>query len=193
MRIVEVMIDAAALEFSKFMRENRHELGIGFASGSIDFWEDPHRREHFGAMIIDVLAKCYALSNDRHVFMSDETKSSLALSKFKTGAYILFNLENIQNFQAFPLKKTCKNVSDWIEASLTEGSIEPSDFVHLSADGAANAVGSLSEFEASSRASHPNGIDFEVCYGHQNEHAGGKASGTLKFAEDPNPELGVIL
>ncbi len=36
-------------------------------------------------------------------------------------------------------------------------------------------------------------VEFNICYSHQNEHSGGFASGTMKFADKPNEELGAIL
>ena len=61
-----------------------------------------------------------------------------------------------------------------------------SDFSQLTADGASNAIGSMQEFEVLTRHGRPNDVDFAVCYAHQNERSGGKASGTVKFAEETN-------
>ncbi len=44
-----------------------------------------------------------------------------------------------------------------------------------------------------SRASCLNDVDFNVCLAHQNECSGGYASGTIKFAEPVNDELGGVL
>ena len=63
----------------------------------------------------------------------------------------------------------------------------------LSVDGASNAIGSLAEYEVLSRASCLNDVDFNVCLAHQNECSGGYASGTIKFAEPVNDELGGVL
>ena len=68
-----------------------------------------------------------------------------------------------------------------------------SDFNQVTADGAGNAVGSVLEFEAQSREERSNDIGVEVCISHQNERAGGYASGVLHFAEPVNEELGCIL
>ncbi|KAL7523829.1 hypothetical protein ACHAXR_000350 [Thalassiosira sp. AJA248-18] len=40
--------------------------------------------------------------------------------------------------------------------------IEASDFNQLTADGAANAIGSLVDYEALTRAERPNDVDFTV-------------------------------
>ena len=68
-----------------------------------------------------------------------------------------------------------------------------SDFNQVTADGAGNAVGSVLEFEARSREERSNDIGVEVCISHQNERAGGYASGVLQFVEPVNEELGCIL
>eukprot|EP00957_Ditylum_brightwellii_P166174 12650883-Ditylum_brightwellii.AAC.1 len=60
----------------------------------------------------------------------------------------------------------------------------------LLTDGAANAIGLLVDYETLTRAECPNDVDFTVCMAHQNERSGGYVSGTMKFALDPNPELG---
>ncbi len=62
------------------------------------------------------------------------------------------------------------------------------------ADGGSNAIGSIQEYDV---VSHSEGrqtsVEFNICYCHQNEHSGGYASGTMKFADKPNEELGAIL
>ncbi len=82
---------------------------------------------------------------------------------------------------------------DWIKSSCTESRIINSDFSQLSADGASNAIGSMQEFEILTRTGRSNDVDFAVCYAHQNERSGGKASGTVKFAEVINDKLGDVL
>ncbi len=68
-----------------------------------------------------------------------------------------------------------------------------SDFSQLTADGTSNAIGSMQEFEVLTRDGHPTSVDFAVCYAHQNERSGGKASGTVKFAEITNENLGDLV
>lgn len=68
-----------------------------------------------------------------------------------------------------------------------------SDFCQLVADGASNAIGSLVEHELQTRSTRESEVDFNVCMVHQNERSGGYASGTVKFALDPNPNLGAVL
>ena len=80
-----------------------------------------------------------------------------------------------------------------MKSSCTESRIINSDFSQLTADGASNAIGSMQEFKVLTRAGHSNDVDFAVCYAHQNERSGGKASGTVKFAEVINDDLGDVL
>ena len=61
---------------------------------------------------------------------------------------------------------------------------------YLAADGASNAIGSISEYKCLSCPMHPNDVEFHVCYAHQNEHSGGFASGTIEYAQPANEELG---
>ena len=80
-----------------------------------------------------------------------------------------------------------------MESSCAESGMMNSDFSQLTADGASNAIGSMQEFEVLTRHGRPNEVDFAVCYAHQNERSGGKASGTVKFAEETNNDLGDVL
>ena len=80
-----------------------------------------------------------------------------------------------------------------MESSCAESGMMNSDFSQLTADGASNAIGLMQEFEVLTRHGRPNEVDFAVCYAHQNERSGGKASGTVKFAEETNNDLGDVL
>ncbi len=97
------------------------------------------------------------------------------------------------NFERFQQPKTRAYVSDWMNDSFVAARVKHSDLHQLSADGAFNAIGSLAEYEVLSHASCPNDIDFNVCLAHQNECSGGYASGTIKFDEPVNDELGGVL
>ena len=68
-----------------------------------------------------------------------------------------------------------------------------SDFSQLTANSALNAIGSMQEFEVLTHHGRPNDVDFAVCYAHQNKRSGGKASGTVKFAEETNNDLGDVI
>ena len=111
----------------------------------------------------------------------------------RQGKSTLDHLELVLNFEHFQQPKTCANVSDWMNDSFVAAHVKHSDLHQLSADGASNAIGSLAEYEVLSRASHPNNVDFNVCLAHQNERSGGYTSGTIKFAEPVNDELGGVL
>jgi hypothetical protein len=67
------------------------------------------------------------------------------------------------------------------------------DFCHLTANGASHAIGSMQEFKVLTHAGPSNNVDFAVRYAQQNERSGGKASGTVKFSEATNNDLGVVL
>jgi hypothetical protein len=67
------------------------------------------------------------------------------------------------------------------------------DFSQLPANGASNAIGSMQEFKVLTHTGCSNYVDFAVCYAHQNERSGGKASGTVKFAEAANNNLEDVL
>jgi hypothetical protein len=68
-----------------------------------------------------------------------------------------------------------------------------SDFSQLTANGASNAIGSMQEFEVLTHDGCPTSVDFAICYAHQNERSGGKASGTVKFEEITHDNLGDLL
>jgi hypothetical protein len=68
-----------------------------------------------------------------------------------------------------------------------------SDFTQLTANSASNAIGSMQEFKVLTCDGRPTSVDFAVCYAHQNERSGSKASRTVKFAEITNDNLGDLL
>lgn len=63
----------------------------------------------------------------------------------------------------------------------------------MAADGASNAIGSVLELESRTRTVRSNDVDLGICIAHQNERAGGYASGTQEYADPVNLELGDIL
>jgi hypothetical protein len=81
-----------------------------------------------------------------------------------------------------------------MQDSCAESAIVPEDWGQLSADGGSNAIASIQEYEV---VSHSEGwqtsVEFNICYSHQNVRSGGYASGTMKFVDKPNKELGAIL
>jgi hypothetical protein len=77
-----------------------------------------------------------------------------------------------------------------MNSSCIELRIMNSDFSQLTANGASHDIDSMQEFEVLTRDGPPSSVDFPVCYAHQNERSGGKASGTVKFAEITNDNLG---
>ena len=60
-------------------------------------------------------------------------------------------------------------------------------------DGASNAIGSVLEIEVQTHQDLDNDDDLSICLAHQNERAGGYASGTHKHARLVNTCLGGIL
>lgn len=105
-RIVEVLIDYVALEISRIVKERRSVLGEAFASGSIDFWTDKHRRETYGAFVMDFLAPRYEISVGNgismNLFMSNETKNRLDPTTFISG---------VSRF--LPILRQCSILSDF--------------------------------------------------------------------------------
>lgn len=120
------------------------------------------------------------------------TQSLFVLHLFQSKSN-LDNLEFPANFERCDQQKTIVNVLDWMNKTVEHTSMLYSDYNQVAADGAGNAVGSILEFEAQSREVRSNDIEVEVCIAHQNERAGGYASGVLQFAEPVNDELGKIL
>ena len=55
------MLDYALTEYNQILKEQRNELGEGFACGSIDFYTDYFHRESFGAFVVDLLVEKYQL------------------------------------------------------------------------------------------------------------------------------------
>ena len=87
-------------------------LGPGFMSGSIDFWNDTHRREDYGVFCIYMLAEFYDMQNGLSLVMSRETKKSLKEELFLRNKPTLDTLEFPLNFERFTKSKTVDNVSD---------------------------------------------------------------------------------
>lgn len=107
------------------------------------------------------------------------------------------NLECLEfplNFEEFREVKTCVNVSQWLDDSSALAKIRKSDFFHLSADGASNAIGSVAELEVMQRSGRATAVDFNICFAHQTERSGGKASGMVKYKDGShNESLGIML
>ena len=76
---------------------------------------------------------------------------------------------------------------------MSESNIKDGDINQLSADGAANSIDAVSEYEALSRTHRSNNVSFTVCLAHQNKRSGGLASGTIEFADPKNAELGTVI
>ena len=76
-RITEVVMDLMAQEFSDILEERREELSESFLCGTTDMWTDSHRKEQFGALVINIIANKYRLNNGKELFMSKKTAKSL--------------------------------------------------------------------------------------------------------------------
>ncbi len=77
-RIVEVIIDYVSSEIAKILEECRFELGEGFVLVATDFRTDPHHREQFGALVIDLIARSYFVDSlGKNMFMSKQTAERL--------------------------------------------------------------------------------------------------------------------
>ena len=105
----------------------------------------------------------------------------------------LDTLEFPLNFERFLQPKTIDNVVTWLKGSYTAAKIRDADINQMSADGASNAIGSIAKLEAQTRTTRSNDIGIIVCVAHQNNRAGGYASGMHDHAEPVNEELGQIL
>ncbi|KAL7474701.1 hypothetical protein ACHAW6_003559 [Cyclotella cf. meneghiniana] len=93
----------------------------------------------------------------------------------------------------FSKPKTIDNVVEWLTESHKAIKVVSSDFNQMAADGASNTIRSILEVEVQTRTELANDIDLSICHAHQNECAGGYASGTHKYAEPVNVDLGQIL
>ena len=157
------------LEIKRILTERRNDLYHAFVSGSIDFYTDSHRKECFGAFVIDLVAEKYQLANGSTLFMSRQTKASLKSNSksnlFLTGTPILSNAELIMNFERFPESKTHVNVSNWMKESCDQVRLEAGDLDQLSADG--GEIGSVAEYEVLTRRDRPNDVEFDTCGAHQ--------------------------
>jgi hypothetical protein len=105
----------------------------------------------------------------------------------------LDTLEFPLNFERFLQPKTIDNVVPWIKGSNTAAKIRDSDINQMSADGASNAIGSIAELEAQTRTTRSNDVSISICVAHQNNRAGGYASGMHDHADPVNVELGAVL
>ena len=115
------------------------------------------------------------------------------MSPFIQAKPTLETLECILNFERFDKPKTIDNVSEWISESLSESNIKDGDVSQLSAVGASNSIGAVSEYEDLSSTRCSNNVSFTVCLAHQNECSGGLASGTIEFADPKNAELSTVI
>ncbi len=77
--------------------------------------------------------------------------------------------------------------------SFVEALLTNQDINQLAADGASNAIGSITKYESLARPTRSYDVELSVCIAHQNERLGGYASGTIAFAVPANQELGDIL
>ena len=126
--------------------------------------------------------------------MSNRTKKSLDDDLFLRSLGELKVLEACLNFECVLFQKTCENTADWMNGSAPASAVLPSDWNLLSADGAANAIGSVSEYEVVTRTGRSSAVDFATCYGHQNQRSLLRASGTAVFKTGrTNEELGACL
>ena len=91
------------------------------------------------------------------------------------------------------LPKTIENVVEWMQCSTKCAKARASDISQMCADGATNASGSIAELETTTRTIRCNDTDVKTCVAHQNERAGGYASGTSDFANPVNVEMGLVL
>ncbi len=78
----------------------------------------------------------------------------------------LGDLEYVLNFEKFDKKKTLVNVSDWIFESFECAKLKHAEINQFAADGASNAIGSVSEYESLLQTARPNEVQFDVCYAH---------------------------
>jgi hypothetical protein len=106
---------------------------------------------------------------------------------------ILDILEHPLNFEHFNVAKTIDNIVSWITTTTDVVTVKHSDFNQVTADGASNAIGSVAEYEAQTREERSNDIGVQVCVSHQNQRAGGYASGMHDHAVPVNVPLGTIL
>lgn len=106
---------------------------------------------------------------------------------------LMGNLEYPINFERFTLPKSIDNIVNWMKGSFTAVQVKPSDPSQMTADGASNAIGSVAELEAQTRTERSNDIGLDICVAHQNERAGGYASGTHDFVNPVNEDLGDVL
>ncbi len=77
-QIIEAMMDCAMKELSNILSNRCAELRGGFVSASTDFWTDSHRKEQFGALVIDLVAEQYLVKGlGKYISMSKETAKLL--------------------------------------------------------------------------------------------------------------------
>jgi hypothetical protein len=78
-RIVKVIIDYCMAELARILSERQEALGGAFVSASTDFWSDPHRKEWFGTLVIDLTAYEYEEEGcDEYYFISKEAVEHLS-------------------------------------------------------------------------------------------------------------------
>ncbi len=71
-------MDGAILELLRIITDHCKALDEGFVSASTDFWTDSHRKEQFGALVINMIAKKYFVDEfDVWLFMGRETANRL--------------------------------------------------------------------------------------------------------------------
>ncbi|KAL7514082.1 hypothetical protein ACHAWX_000792 [Stephanocyclus meneghinianus] len=191
-RISEVLIDGAVLEFTRIVKEQRKKLCFGFISLTTNFVTDPNHHQSFGVVLLNLVAQKYKLVDGQDLFMSKETADRIS-DKLQSGFATKALLEYPANMEHFSKPKTIDNVVEWLTESHKAIKVVSSDFNQMAADGASNAIGSILESEVQTCTERANDIDLSICHAHQNELAGGYASGTHKYAKPVNIDLGEIL
>lgn len=89
-RILEVLIDAAMMEVSKIVTEQRKLLRRGYVSLTSDFVTDATRRSSFGLIMIDMVTTQYELLDGQRLFMSEETTESIETELMLVSVFGLF-------------------------------------------------------------------------------------------------------
>ena len=102
-QIMEVLLVCCMQELKEILKERHSKLGNNFVSASINFWTNPHRKEQFGALIINFLADKYSVfvvGKKKEIFMIREIKKSLQKIPLPLSQRILVTMNLSSTFKS---------------------------------------------------------------------------------------------
>jgi hypothetical protein len=193
MRIIHLLEKALFREFQLIVNDNYLLYGNNFVSTNSDFYTNSERRQSFGCLVSNMLAKRYVFIDHRKLFMSTRTFKEMAKGHVLALEEEMHDLETVLAFNQFGGPKTSKNIASWLQKGHELAGIKPSMISSHSTDGASNAVGSAIEYQELTNYLRETEIQHYTCFAHQVNRSARYASGTGDFATNQNEDMSAVL